>query len=138
MRKRKTSKPSPRRPKPKKCAECETNMSKLAMAEDQLLAERFAHKISVSVSITYAAERDEARKQHLVATQRNVELTNELYAANAALQQYMTSYQTYVGRIKEADRTLAQMENQRRAEDAKNCLQWWHCSSTMTIFLAIP
>ena len=134
----KRKQPSPRRPKPKKCAERETNMSKLAMAEDQLLVERLAHKISVSVSITYAAERDEARKQHLVATQRNVELTNELNAANAALQQYMTSYQTYVGRIKEADRTLAQMENQRRAEDAKNCLQWWHCSSTMTIFLAIP
>ena len=119
----KRKQPSPRRPKPKKCAECETNMSKLAMAEDQLLVERFANKITDNVSRIRLAERDESRKQHLVATQRNVELTGELNAANAALQQYVTSYQTYVGRIKEADRTLAQMENQRRAEDAKNCLQ---------------
>ena len=95
-------------------------------------AQAILHKMNI------LQELDESRKQHLVATQRNVELTGELNAANAALQQYVTSYQTYVGRIKEADRTLAQMENQRRAEDAKNCLQWWHCSSTMTIFLAIP
>ena len=141
MRKQKTSKPSPRRPKPKKCIEC-ANCKPLRTRTHELYsqcsiweAKHFQRQIENN---NLRAERDESRKQHLVATQRNVELTNELNAANAALQQYMTSYQTYVGRIKEADRTLAQMENQRRAEDAKNCLQWWHCSSTMTIFLAIP
>ena len=145
-------KPSPRRPKPKKCVSRTILSDELVawsrkgtddanrirrLTEDRdSLAETSSANLGAYMQA--AAERDESRKQHLVATQRNVELTGELNAANAALQQYVTSYQTYVGRIKEADRTLAQMENQRRAEDAKNCLQWWHCSSTMTIFLAIP
>ena len=108
----KRKQPSPRRPKPKKCAECETNMSKLAMAEDQLLVERLAHKISVSFSGTYAAERDEFRKQHLVAAQRNVELTEE----NRKLQAFKDLA------LGLAQRDLAGNLHI-KAEDAKNCLQ---------------
>ena len=91
-----------------------------------LLSQNHAEK-----EVKLTAELTESRKQHLVATQRNVELTGELNAANAALQQYVTSYQTYVGRIKEVDRTLAQMENQRAGRGREEL-------PTVTIFLAIP
>ena len=127
MSKSKTSKPSPRRPKPKKCAP--KTMTEIAMHSEpyerfeMLMRNQFlqgqeieryrAEANALRIACTdLAAECDESRKQHLVATQRNVELTGELNAANAALQQYVTSYQTYRGRIVDADHGAAKREAQ--------------------------
>ena len=115
MRKRKTSKPFPRRPKPKKCIEC-ANCKPLRTRTHELYsqcsiweAKHFQRQIENN---NLRAERDESRKQHLVATQRNVELTEE----NRKLQAFKDLA------LGLAQRDLAGNLHI-KAEDAKNCLQ---------------
>ena len=118
---------SPRRPKPKKCAprtmteiamrsepyeRCEMYMRKQFFQGQEI--ERYrAEADALRIECTnLAAERDEARKQHLVATTRNVELTGELRKLQA---------------FKDLALGLAQRDLAGnlhiKAEDAKNCLQ---------------
>ena len=134
---------SPRRPKPKKCAEyrigdVEASLLMLVMNDkamldalcraldryqwaydgiagtlmdlrysNGLLSQNHAEK-----EVKLTAERDEARKQHLVATTRNAELTNELRKLQA---------------FKDLALGLAQRDLAGnlhiKAEDVTNCLQ---------------
>ena len=106
MRKQKTSKPFPRRPKPKKCAARRC----IECANCKPLRDRL--KESLNLQWNTQAERDEARKQHLVAAQRNVELTEE----NRKLQAFKDLA------LGLAQRDLAGNLHI-KAEDVKNCLQ---------------
>ena len=122
----KRKQPSPRRPKPKKCAECERHKNLLRALQIDLEEERKQLEYQLAAKESWEdacqrmydakekvlAERDESRKQHLVATQRNVELTGELRKLQA---------------FKDLALGLAQRDLAGnlhiKAEDAKNCLQ---------------
>ena len=117
---------SPRRPKPKKCVSRTILSDELVawsrkgtddanrirrLTEDRdSLAETSSANLGAYMQA--AAERDEARKQHLVATQRNVELTEE----NRKLQAFKDLA------LGLAQRDLAGNLHI-KAEDVTNCLQ---------------
>ena len=122
----KRKQPSPRRPKPKKCVSRTILSDELVawsrkgtddanrirrLTEDRdSLAETSSANLGAYMQA--AAERDEARKQHLVATQRNVELTEE----NRKLQAFKDLA------LGLAQRDLAGNLHI-KAEDVTNCLQ---------------
>jgi uncharacterized protein (DUF3084 family) len=103
------------------CRNLRTQMDVLERANDRIPALTKANISLQQMVWDHAAERDTARKELAAASddfkqaQKNLfETRKELAEANQALTQYVASYQTYRGRIVDADRTQAQMEIEAR------------------------